>query len=63
MNEEEFEQLLAGLLEEASVEEDGSASDLRVQTFEENGVLTTNRGVVVRLTDGSEFQVTVLRSR
>jgi hypothetical protein len=34
-----------------------------VRSFEEAGVLTYNRGVVVRLADGSEFQLTIVRSR
>lgn len=34
-----------------------------VHTFEEQMVLTGNRGLVVRLHDGSEFQVTIVRSR
>lgn len=34
-----------------------------VRTFEEAGVLTMNKGLVVRLPDGSEFQLTIVRSR
>lgn len=34
-----------------------------VQSFEEAGVLTSDAGFVVRLKDGSEFQVTVVKSR
>jgi hypothetical protein len=37
--------------------------DARVETYEEAGVLTTNRGLVLRLRDGSEFQLTIVRSR
>ncbi len=32
-------------------------------TFEEVGLLTSNRGLVVRMADGAEFQVTIVRSR
>ncbi len=41
------------------------ASDLglRVDTFEEAGVLTANQGLVVRTRDGREFQVSIVRSR
>jgi len=35
----------------------------RVRTFEEAGVLTRNRGVVVRTADGSEFQICIIESR
>ena len=34
-----------------------------VATFEEAGVLTMNRGLVVTMDDGAEFQLTVVRSR
>lgn len=33
-----------------------------VSTFTEDGVLTPDRGLVVRLADGREFQVTIMRS-
>ncbi|MDP9411164.1 MAG: hypothetical protein M3P70_11810 [Actinomycetota bacterium] len=35
----------------------------RVVTFADDGVLTDNRGLVLRLSDGSEFQLTIVRSR
>ena len=34
-----------------------------VVTFEDAGVLTSNAGLVVRMDDGSEYQITVVRSR
>jgi len=34
-----------------------------VRTFQEAGVLTRNRGVVVRCKDGTTFQLTVVQSR
>lgn len=34
-----------------------------VGTFADQGVMTLNAGLVVRLADGSEFQLTVVRSR
>ena len=33
------------------------------ETFEEAGVLTMNKGLVLRMKDGSEYQVTIVRSR
>ena len=33
-----------------------------VQTFEEAGVSSVDRGLVVRIRDGSEFQIKILRS-
>jgi hypothetical protein len=35
----------------------------RVQTFEEAGLLTNNRGVVVHTADGSTFQICIVKSR
>lgn len=34
----------------------------RLDTFEEAGMLTHNEGLVLRLDDGSEFQITVVQS-
>jgi hypothetical protein len=59
VNEIEFETMLYELLQD-----DEAAPEIaRVQTFEEAGLLTNNRGVVVRTRDGMEFQVTVVESR
>lgn len=32
-------------------------------TFADDGVMTLNKGLVVRLSDGSEFQLSIVRSR
>lgn len=34
-----------------------------VDTFEDLGVMTSNRGLVIRTTDGHEYQLTIVRSR
>ena len=34
-----------------------------VRTFEEAGVLSEDRGLVVTMADGSEFRITIVRSR
>ena len=34
-----------------------------VETFEAVGMLSMNKGVVVRMNDGSEFQLTIVQSR
>ena len=59
MNEIEMENLLTVLLGD----EYAAPEISRVQTFEEAGLLTGNRGVVVRTRDGREFQVTIVQSR
>lgn len=57
MTEKEVQDLLQMLLEEELSE------GARVRSFEEAGVLTRDAGLVVRLPDGSEFQITIVRSR
>ena len=37
--------------------------NLQVHTYEEAGVLTYNKGLVITLPDGTEFQLTIVRSR
>jgi hypothetical protein len=32
-------------------------------SFEDRGIMTHNRGVVFRMKDGSEFQITVVKSK
>jgi hypothetical protein len=34
-----------------------------VQTFEEAGVSSEDRGLVVTMSDGSEYQITIVKSR
>lgn len=43
-------------------EDDYDMAIENVQTFEEAGLLTGNQGLVVRI-NGSEFQITVVKSR
>ena len=35
----------------------------RIDSFEDVGMLTRDAGLVVRMVDGSEFQLTVVKSR
>ena len=37
--------------------------NLQVQTYEQAGVMTYNKGLVITLPDGSEFQLTIVQSR
>lgn len=34
-----------------------------VRTFEDAGIMTYNNGLVIRTPEGSEFQLTIVRSR
>jgi len=75
MDEQELEDGLKAILEDAlavtlgdldpdEISMPDELSDLiRVATFEEDGVLTKNRGLVLRARDGSEYQITIVRSR
>ena len=38
-------------------------ADAEVRTFDEAGILTSNLGLIVRLASGSEFQITIIRSK
>jgi len=60
MDEEEFETFLADAISEYAEENDAPLT--RTRTFGEAGVLTNNKGLVVRVGD-AEFQVTIVRSR
>lgn len=58
------ENLLEELLNEAVLESEDLRDQLsRVETFRTAGVMTNNRGLVLRMEDGTEFQVTVVQSR
>jgi len=60
MDEEEFETFLADAISDYAEEND--APRTRVRTFGDAGLLTNNRGLVVRVGD-AEFQITIVRSR
>jgi hypothetical protein len=63
MTEETFVQELQNLLECSELlEEGGSELEVRsVMSFAERGLLTSERGLVVRC-NGCEFQISVVRS-
>lgn len=57
LSEKEFETKLGRLLERVLDPIGG-----QVSTFEDRGVLTLNRGLVVRLPSGQEFHLTIVES-
>lgn len=59
MNENELETLLAEVLQDP----DTAPEIRRVETFEDAGLLTDNRGLVVRTADGGEFEITIVQRR
>jgi hypothetical protein len=58
MTEKQFESNVRNLLERVLWKRDGS-----VATYRDHGVLTNNRGLVVRLANGDEFHITIVQSR
>jgi len=59
MNAENIENTLKEIFSEAI--EDGVIQNVR--SFEDAMILTQARGLVVRMTDGSEFQLTIIQTR
>ncbi len=57
MDKFQMVELLRTLLEEELTEES------RIQTFQEAGLLTRDKGLVIKLPDGNEFQITVIQSK
>lgn len=60
VTEEEFEEVLGDALLFYAQDYD---EEISVKTFEAAGVLTRNKGLVVTTEDGTEFQVTIVKSR
>jgi hypothetical protein len=56
MNEADIQEIITDAISEQD-------EITRVQTFEEVEVLTTNNGLVVRTSDGSEFQISIIQSK
>lgn len=57
MNNNQMVSLLKTLLEDELTEKS------RVRTYAEEGLLTRDEGLVVKLPDGNEFQITVVQSK
>lgn len=66
-NAKDFEGMLLTLLEENAdanpEDEDDDTTFQRITTFEDEGMLTHDRGLVVRCVGGDEFQLTIVRSK
>lgn len=67
----ELETALAAVLEQVSYLQadescdmgEGLFGDAQVQSFADCGIITTDAGLVLTLADGTEFQLTIVRSR
>jgi hypothetical protein len=60
MSEEELEEVLTQAIEDFA--DDNDMPRLRIRTFAQAGVLTNNRGLVLRVGD-CEYQLAIVRSR
>ena len=60
MNEQQMQDYLMEALDWAS-NEDGMVKT--IDTFENLGVMTNNKGLVIRMQDGSRFQLVIVKSR
>ncbi|MCD8235218.1 MAG: hypothetical protein LUD00_00895 [Prevotellaceae bacterium] len=61
--ETEVEETLRAVLQFCVSVSDTILDDAMAETFEKAGVMTMNRGLVVRLKDGCEYQLTIVQSR
>ena len=64
VTEDTLQDGLVELISEAADDSFGIGwEDARVRTFEDAGVMTYNKGLVISLPDGTEFQLTIVQSR
>jgi len=73
MNEHDLQDALKTLLEETGSMDEQEREDAglsgepqiisRVSTFADEGLLTNDAGLVITLADGSQYQVSIVRSR
>ena len=61
--EETIQNGLAALIRGEADEEEICWENMRVETYEEAGVMTNDKGLVIRLPDGTEYQLTIIQSR
>jgi hypothetical protein len=63
MNAEEVQELLETMLRHADWDEYPEAKDIAsIRTFEEGGLLTMDKGLLLDMEDGSQFQITIVQS-
>ena len=64
MTEQDIETALLELEYQTGEDGDPIIEQLKsAASFEDHGIMTRNRGVVFRMKDGSEFQITIVRSK
>ena len=60
MNEKDIREELEQLIESAQMEHETEITDYA--SFEDAEILSSNEGLVIRTQDGSEFQLTIVKS-
>jgi hypothetical protein len=63
VTEKVVEDALYGILTGCWDTEDSALEGSQIKTFEQDGVLTYNKGLVITLPNGTEYQLTIVRSR
>lgn len=63
LDEETLQNALIDMMTQGYDDSDVCWESLRIRSFEQAGVMTTDKGVVVGLPDGTEYQITIVRSR
>ena len=64
VTEDTMQEGLRELIETAEEDSFGIGwEEARVRTFEQAGIMTYNKGLVISLPDGTEFQLTIVQSR
>jgi len=61
MDEKEMAEIIRQALEAYYENEMGEM--VRINSYEDEGVMTYNEGLIVRLPDGSKFQLTIVECR
>jgi hypothetical protein len=63
MTEKEMEDYLAEAIDLRNADDDFDLErNIRILTFEDAGIMTYNKGLVLRTPGGDEFQVTIVKS-
>ena len=63
VTEDIVEDALYGILTRCWDTEDSALEGSKIKTFEQDGVMTYNKGLVITLPNGAEYQLTIVRSR
>ena len=63
ITDEIVEEALEGILNGDWDTENSALEGARIRTFQQAGVMTYNKGLVITLPNGTEYQLTIVRSR